>query len=483
MEVLDILNKYGLKESSKKKPITSFGEYDEIAYVNSYASFISSATKTSFSEDLSDFVDSVEFNIKRFKEALESIIEKAIRFFTETVRYWFSNEKKIGKKLAKYKAIFNQDFEYGWQDGTIKASKSMLSDIRIDYRFDAPNRETEPTTRPYVPADGYYNPDQEKDFNKSFMSPLTSKKYFTDDQLKDYRERMKNLIKAMRHDRDDVRDTIERFVSRRTFIETIYNPKNEERAVEVFDKMLSAIEEKIDSDNPKFKSSIRFSAGAIMSIPLSLTLAQSTVIPRYFNDEKDNLNNAGGPTKKVAKKDYREDSDDDYDVRDKADMDIEFIKDSYSNALERLKSMINEKDDMDYTAVILGCYVGFRFLIPLLEEVRKMENGSMRQIQKEIRKLQGKLKKLKLDKEDMEDDDKVKEFDKDRANLVGKIRVLNVLKNTKDKVIGNIYFKIGDYYVSLLNKLPKDKKSKDKLNPDTNRNINAFNRDKVKDYL
>lgn len=482
MEVLDILNKYGLKESSKKKPITSFGEYDEIAYVNSYASFISSATKTSFSEDLSDFVDSVEFNIKRFKEALESIIEKAIRFFTETVRYWFSNEKKIGKKLAKYKAIFNQDFEYGWQDGMMKASKSMLCDIKIDYRKIFPSLQGSDTT--------FYSPPNASDeelsdtYHLIYMSPRTPKKYFTEEQEKQYKERMKYFYKAMKEDRDKVADMMDYMLNRRQFVNVFLTDENSDRVMANYDNLYYAVEENIDNkDNPKFKSSIKYSAGAIMSIPLILTLAQSTVIPRYFNDEKDNLNNAGGPTKKVAKKDYREESSDDYDIRDKADMDIEFIKDSYSNALERLKSMINEKDDMDYTAVALGCYVGFRFLIPLLEEVRKMENGSMRQIQKEIRKLQNKLKKLKLDKEDMEDDDKVKEFDKDRANLVGKIRVLNVLKNTKDKVIGNIYFKIGDYYVSLLNKLPKDKKSKDKLNPDTNRNINAFNRDKVKDYL
>lgn len=482
MEVLDILNKYGLKESSKKKPITSFGEYDEIAYVNSYASFISSATKTSFSEDLSDFVDSVEFNIKRFKEALESIIEKAIRFFTETVRYWFSNEKKIGKKLAKYKAIFNQDFVFGWQDGTIKASKSMLCNIQIDYRKIFPSLQGSDTTFK-LPPDASEE-DLSNNYHLIYMSPRTPKKYFTEEQEKDYKERMKYFYKAMREDRRAVIEMVVSMMNRPHFINTFLLDENSRKVQDNYFNLFDAVIENIDNkDNPKFKSSIRYSAGTVMSIPLVLTLAQSTVIPRYFNDEKDNLNNAGGPTKKVAKKDYREESDDDYDVRDKADMDIEFIKDSYSNALERLKSMINEKDDMDYTAVALGCYVGFRFLIPLLEEVRKMENGSMRQIQKEIRKLQNKLKKLKLDKEDMEDDDKVKEFDKDRANLVGKIRVLNVLKNTKDKVIGNIYFKIGDYYVSLLNKLPKDKKSKDKLNPDTNRNINAFNRDKVKDYL
>ena len=482
MEVIDILNRYGFKESTKKKPITSFGEYNEIAYVNSYASFMSSATKTSFSEDLSDFVDSVEFNIKRFKEALESIIEKAIRFFTETVRYWFSNEKKIGKKLAKYKAIFNQDFVFGWQDGTIKASKSMLSNIKIDYRKIFPSLQGSDTTFK-LPPDAT-DEDLSDNYHLIYMSPRTPKKYFTEEQEKEYKERMKYFYKAMKEDRNTVSAMINHMLNRDEFVNSFLKDENEDIVLQNYDNLFDSVVENIDNkDNPKFRSSIKYSAGTIMSIPLVLTLAQSTVIPRYFNDEKDNLNKAGGPTKKLSKKDYREESSDDYDIRDKADMDIELIKDSYSNSLERLKSMINEKDDMDYTAVALGCYVGFRFLIPLLEEVRKMENGSMRQIQKEIRKLQNKLKKLKIDKEDMEDDDKVKEFDNDRANLIGKIRVLNVLKNTKDKVIGNIYFKIGDYYVSLLNKLPKDKKSKDKLNPENNRDVNAFNRDKVKDYL
>ena len=57
-----------------------------------------------YSEDLSDITDKIKDGVKRVKDTIIELIEKAIRFFTETVRYWMSNERKIGKKLVSLKA-------------------------------------------------------------------------------------------------------------------------------------------------------------------------------------------------------------------------------------------------------------------------------------------------------------------------------------------------------------------------------------------
>ena len=61
-----------------------------------------------YAEDLSDITNKIKDGVKRVKDTIIELIEKAIRFFTETVRYWMSNERKIGKKLAALKAAKNK---------------------------------------------------------------------------------------------------------------------------------------------------------------------------------------------------------------------------------------------------------------------------------------------------------------------------------------------------------------------------------------
>ena len=55
-------------------------------------------------EDLNDLSRKVKEGVSNIKKSLIKLYEKAIRFFTETVRYFFSNEKRIGKVLAEIKA-------------------------------------------------------------------------------------------------------------------------------------------------------------------------------------------------------------------------------------------------------------------------------------------------------------------------------------------------------------------------------------------
>ena len=61
----------------------------------------------------------------------------------------------------------------------------------------------------------------------------------------------------------------------------------------------------------------------------------------------------------------------------------------------------------------------------------------------------GKMHEFKENKDKSEDarDD----YKKDRAILVQQIRYINVYKSLKDKAIGSVFFKLGDYLDTTLN--------------------------------
>ena len=55
-------------------------------------------------EGVDEIKDKVKEGIAKVKKVLIELYDKAIRFFTETVAYWLSNERKVGKQLAVLKA-------------------------------------------------------------------------------------------------------------------------------------------------------------------------------------------------------------------------------------------------------------------------------------------------------------------------------------------------------------------------------------------
>lgn len=107
------------KRSRRVKPKAP----NPVAYAESYAFIRNDATRMELEklrmhvkvaqikasgEGLEDIknkvVDTVKSGASKVKKTLIELYEKAIRFFTETVRYFFSNEKKLGKFLATLKA-------------------------------------------------------------------------------------------------------------------------------------------------------------------------------------------------------------------------------------------------------------------------------------------------------------------------------------------------------------------------------------------
>lgn len=79
-------------------------------------------------EGLKDIADKVKDTVKegaeKVKKALVTMYEKAIRFFTETVRYFFSNEKKLGKLEASIKASLKR---------TAKDDKKEIKIIDVNF--------------------------------------------------------------------------------------------------------------------------------------------------------------------------------------------------------------------------------------------------------------------------------------------------------------------------------------------------------------
>ena len=149
------------KRSRRVKPKAP----NPVAYAESYAFIRNDATRMELEklrmhvkvarikasgEGLEDIknkvVDTVKSGASKVKKTLIELYEKAIRFFTETVRYFFSNEKKLGKTIATLKAALKKTAKDD-KDGTkvsvigiigtdINTSKNTLASKAIAKFFD-----------------------------------------------------------------------------------------------------------------------------------------------------------------------------------------------------------------------------------------------------------------------------------------------------------------------------------------------------------
>ena len=71
-------------------------------------------------ESVEDIKEKVKEGIDKVKKVLVELYDKAIRFFTETVRYWLSNERRLVKALADAKAVVKRSFDENKKDVTVK---------------------------------------------------------------------------------------------------------------------------------------------------------------------------------------------------------------------------------------------------------------------------------------------------------------------------------------------------------------------------
>ena len=135
---------FGESNHSRFTGFSNTREFDVVAYAEAYEHILldpSRATIDSLSlqntllelnakgeASIDDIKDKVKEGVAKVKKILIELYDKAIRFFTETVAYWLSNEKKIGKQLPIYKAkltklnsltLKNPDAEASVKDYTI----------------------------------------------------------------------------------------------------------------------------------------------------------------------------------------------------------------------------------------------------------------------------------------------------------------------------------------------------------------------------
>ena len=276
-----------------------------------------------FSEDLADVKDKLADGIKKIKNTIVELIERAIRFFTETVRYFFSNEKKIGKKLAALKAANNK---------TLTDSNKDVTTIDVN-DIDSGN--------PQVVTD-YLDK-----YGESTVSSKTTPTF--------------NIETVFDHLNDAINDT---------------------------DDSGEAIKDKANEIVDKYKEEVDEIDEAVSAIIKSTKKQQA-------DTAQNNLKTYG---EKIAKG---------------------------------------------------------------LENIRKMENGGMRGLNKEIRKLQDKLKEIKSDYKKAKDksDDARDNYKKDRAEITAKVKIVNGIKSTKDKIISHV-FRLSDKIISDINKCANTKGTK-----------------------
>ena len=343
MDINSLMNKMGFGESgiSRRRTRGKIARPNHARYINDYnyiakdpirealqyrnlkSSLLEMQTYCeskgiAFSEDLADVKDKLADGIKKIKNTIVELIERAIRFFTETVRYFFSNEKKIGKKLAALKAA---------------------------------NKKTATTSEKEVTTIDVSNP--------TSGNPNVIKSYL---------------------DRYGVDST---------------------------------------TNKPQFDIEKEF---------------------EKLDDAKNDTDDSGEA------------------IKDKANEIVDSYKEGVDEIDEAVSAIIKstKKDkasDLQTELQTYGTHIANG-----LENIRKMENGGMRGLNKEIRKLQDKLKEIKDDYKKTKDksDDTRDNYKKDRAEITAKVKLVNGIKSTKDKIISHV-FRLSDKIISDINKCANTK--------------------------
>ena len=402
MNINDMMSKMGFGESTlirTKSKSKNIGSYSEASYVDNYAYIMANpyrealqlkniedklgkiksyceARGIAFSEDLSDVKDTVKEGWDKIKRTLSELYERAIRFFTETVRYFFSNEKKIGKKIAKYNATIKKSGNGSKK--AIKVYEGVLPESKGKADTSSPQYKAEL-----------------EEFKKSMADQLNGNFELKGIDKKKKLNKIKEQIKE----------------NNKTYFKRSPDMKN--RILNLLDNLWDKI---MLSDRVK-----------------------EAVLAATLEERADNSNITG---------------DDADDVKDTMDEIITLLKEKFEENQASIDELMKgEKTDMAGTEVVTRAGAQLELVVAALDGMRKMEGSGMRGLNKSIRKLQDKLKDLKKEFKENKDksEDARDDYKKDRAILVQQIRYINVYKSLKDKAIGGVFFKLGDYLDTTLN--------------------------------
>ena len=153
-------------------------------------------------EGLKDIANKVKDTVKegteKVKKALVTMYEKAIRFFTETVRYFFSNEKKLGKLEASIKASLKR---------TAKDDKKEIKIIDVNFNVgDSSSIDFQDALQ--VAYDKF-----EEEFSKKSFTDANEVADFASRYIEDFKSKEKEVAEERKNVLDKEKVTAENYTS------------------------------------------------------------------------------------------------------------------------------------------------------------------------------------------------------------------------------------------------------------------------------
>ena len=153
-------------------------------------------------EGLKDIANKVKDTVKegteKVKKALITMYEKAIRFFTETVRYFFSNEKKLGKLEASIKASLKR---------TAKDDKKEVKIIDVNFNAgDSSSIDFQDALQ--VAYDKF-----EEEFSKKSFADANEVADFASRYIEDFKSKEKEVAEERKNVLDKEKVTAENYTS------------------------------------------------------------------------------------------------------------------------------------------------------------------------------------------------------------------------------------------------------------------------------
>ena len=153
-------------------------------------------------EGLKDIANKVKDTVKegteKVKKALITMYEKAIRFFTETVKYFFSNEKKLGKLEASIKASLKR---------TAKDDKKEIKIIDVNFNAgDSSSIDFQDALQ--VAYDKF-----EEEFSKKSFTDANEVADFASRYIEDFKSKEKEVAEERKNVLDKEKVTAENYTS------------------------------------------------------------------------------------------------------------------------------------------------------------------------------------------------------------------------------------------------------------------------------
>ena len=382
------------------------------------------ATGEDLKEMSGQIKDKVKEGQRKIKRILLALYDKVIRFFTETVRYFFSNEKKIGKTLATIKAALKKSPKDG--EGTAQIVKvEELAKLDEEYGVSESYK-------------GYGELSNEKDMKKGFE---TARKRQDDIQ--------KQFEKG--HINED-------YVTEKVKYHEEKIASSRSKKLEVYHKSMKKYFSKLASTMKKENEEIKKKATSVLNdtnngessdgIRQEIKERLKTLSDSTLNSTKDLINT-------LTSENYtaldialgcilllKKSNDDETTIREKCEEFVNTQKDSikeFKTIQERMNEIFNDKTSVSYKD-------GYEILSKALEYTSEFLDGkrsggtSMKVVNRKIRGFVNAKRSLGEKINDNNDEKVGKELQKERITIIYCIKYMNAFKDKQEKEIGlNLY--------------------------------------------